>query len=89
MPEIRTEQFIRDAAARGWSKTQTRQALGICTYTFWPMLRAMPDLAWIPKGSTFGNKLGNATRSAPTAAQRCALERALLAQQPEGGQGHE
>lgn len=59
---MNTEAFITDAASRGWSKTQTRQALNMSTYKFWAILAAMPPLEWAGRGHTLGNKLGNANK---------------------------
>lgn len=75
---MKTEDFIRDAAARGWSKTQTREALGLCRDTFWAILRAMPELEWPKRGCSLGNKLGNASR-APSEAVVAAAARARAA----------
>ena len=72
---MNTEDFIRDAASRGWSKTQTREALGLGTQKFWMILRAMPPLEWASRGRTAGNKRGNASRHISPAILS-ALERA-------------
>ncbi|ELG7182242.1 TPA: hypothetical protein ACP3ZG_001738 [Pseudomonas aeruginosa] len=69
------EQFIREAAARGWSKTQTRLALEMSSYKFWAILGAMPALTWAKRGTTLGNKLGNARRKT-SAAVTAAITRA-------------
>lgn len=72
-----TEEFIRDAAKRGWSKLQTMRALGMSTYSFYPLLAALPDIVWAKKGTTLGNRLGNASRpSTPSKALLAALEKA-------------
>lgn len=62
MSKLSTEQFIQEAAARNWSKTQTREALGVCRETFCAMLEAMPPLVWPARGKSLGHKLGNEAR---------------------------
>lgn len=62
MDQQQLEAFIRDAAARGWSKTQTAEALGMNKQKFWEMLRLLPAFTWAPKGHTLGNKLGNESK---------------------------
>lgn len=59
---IDVEQFIRDAAARSWSKTQTLEALGLCRETFYAMLQAMPPLEWPAQGASMAAKLANEAR---------------------------
>lgn len=61
------EQYIREAAARGWSKTQARLALEMSRDKFWAILDAMPPLSWAKRGTTLGNKLGNARRKTSSA----------------------
>lgn len=82
---MNTEAFIRQAAADGWSKTMTRQTLGMSTWKFWAILEAMPHLEWAGKGNTLGNKLGNASRrvtpaicAAAERARRAHREKALI-----------
>lgn len=41
-----TEAFIRDAAAKGWSKARTYRALGISNSKFQAILSAIPGLEW-------------------------------------------
>lgn len=62
MDHKQLEAFIRDAAARGWSKTQTAAALGMHKQKFWDLLRLLPAFKWAPKGHTLGNKLGNESK---------------------------
>lgn len=71
-----TEQYIRDAASRGWSKTQTLEALGLCRTTFYAMLEAMPPLEWPAQGKSMGHRLANESRRGNfTTALRVSLER--------------
>lgn len=62
MSKLTTEQFIQEAAARNWSKTQTLEALGLCRETFYAMLKAMPPLVWPAPGKSLGHQLGNEAR---------------------------
>ncbi|QSL90474.1 hypothetical protein [Pseudomonas atacamensis] len=59
---VDVEKFIRDAAARNWSRTQTLEALGICRETFYAMLKAMPPLEWAAPGASLGAKLAHEAR---------------------------
>lgn len=73
-----TEAFIRESATRGLSKSQVRQALGLCTQTFYAMLDAMPELPWPARGQSLGHKLGNeAKRGHCSPALRAALKQNL------------
>lgn len=54
-----TEEFIKDAAARNWSKRQTMQALNLCRETFYAMLEAMPPLVWPAQGRSMGHMASN------------------------------
>lgn len=62
MSALSTEQFIREAAARDWSKTQTLEALGLCRETFYAILEAMPPLVWPARDKSLGRKLSNEAR---------------------------
>lgn len=57
-----TEEFIADAAARGWSKTQTLEALNVSRRSFYAMLEVMPALPWPAQGKSLGNRLSNEAR---------------------------
>ena len=57
-----TEQFIRDSAHRGLSKTQCREALGVSRETFTEMLKYLGELPWPTKGNSLGNRLANEAR---------------------------
>ena len=71
---MNVEKFIRDSAANGLSKTQTREALDMCTETFWEVLKCMGELPWALRGRTLANKLSaEARRGICTPAQRAAL----------------
>ena len=59
---MNTEEFIRDGAARGWSRTRVREALGIHSQKFWQMLEHMPGVVWPEQGKSLGNRLGNASK---------------------------
>ncbi|MCO7058288.1 hypothetical protein [Pseudomonas juntendi] len=48
------EAFIKAAAERGWSKTQTRKALELSTNKFWAILGVMPPLTWSGRRSSLG-----------------------------------
>lgn len=74
-----TEEFIRDCAKRGWSKTQTREALGLSTNTFWDMLALLPDIVWPRRGQSHGNKVANANREPASEKLLASLERARAA----------
>jgi hypothetical protein len=50
-----TEEFIRDCAARNWSRTQTHQALGISRPKFNLILEHMPDVKWPAPGKSAAN----------------------------------
>lgn len=56
------EDFIRDAARRGWSKSQTAAALGMCKQKFWDLLKLLPEFDWPARGRSLGNQLGNASK---------------------------
>lgn len=77
---LSTEEFIRDAAARNWSRTQTRQALDISRWKFAAILDAMPPLEWAAKGKSLGHLLSNESRRGScTPGLRMAVERAIAA----------
>lgn len=74
---MNTEEFIRDAARRNWSKTQTREALGMCREKFWAILAAMPPIEWPKPGTSEGNKRGAASKRGVHYPKLCAhLEKA-------------
>lgn len=47
-----TEKFIRDCAARGWSRNATREALDISRNRWARILEAIPGLEWVGAGRT-------------------------------------
>lgn len=59
---MNTEEFIKDCASRGWSKTQVMETLGLCRRTFVAILEAMPVMEWAPPGKSLAHKLGNEAR---------------------------
>lgn len=74
------EDFIRASAARGLSKTATREALGFGNYRFDALCAAMPDLKWCaPQQSVDFKRAQEARRGHFTDAQRRALEAARQA----------
>ncbi len=76
MSQMTTEEYIRDAAKRGWSKAQVRDALGLCRETFYAILEAMPPLQWPARGKSLGHRLANEARlGVCSPALRAALER--------------
>jgi hypothetical protein len=52
----KTEEFIRQASARNWSKTMTYEALGITYTSFKAMLELMEPLPWPARGKSFGDQ---------------------------------
>lgn len=73
---MNTEEFIKDAAKRGWSKTMTLEALGVSRDSFYAILEAMPPLEWPPQGKSLGHIQGNqARRGHCSPALAAALER--------------
>lgn len=74
------EDFIRASAARGLSKTATREALGLNNYQFNKMLAALPDVEWcLPHQSVDFKRAQEARRGQFTDAQRRALAAAAQA----------
>lgn len=57
-----TEEYIKAAAERNWSKTQTREALGMCREKFWLILKTMPQLDWAGPGRSHGHRLDQESR---------------------------
>lgn len=49
---VDVEQFIREAAGKGWSKRMTRLALGIYQTKFELIVAAMPDVQWPGPGTS-------------------------------------
>lgn len=70
---LTTEEFIRDAAARNWSRRQTFQALGISLWKFRAICDALPDVDWPAVGRSEGHLRDYATRKGidPEHLQRC------------------
>lgn len=74
---MNTEQFIRNAAARGLSRRATMHALGIGPWVFREMLTLMPDIEWPARGCSADHQRANEQkRGRCTPAQAAALERA-------------
>lgn len=72
-----TEEYIREYAARGYSKTMTLEALGLCRETFYAMLEAMPSIQWPARGQSLACKLANESRRGiSTPGLRAAAEKA-------------
>lgn len=72
-----TEDFIRASAARGLSKTATREALGFGNYRFDALVAAMPDVKWCaPHESIDARRAKEDRRGQFTEAQRSALKAA-------------
>ena len=59
---LSTEEFIRDAAGRNWSRQQTFQALGISEWKFRAICAALPDVVWPAVGRSEGHLRDYATR---------------------------
>lgn len=59
---MNVEKFIRDSAAAGLSKTQTREALGWCTETFYEALKHLGDLPWPGVAQGLGRKQSDEAR---------------------------
>lgn len=79
------EAFIRDAASRGWSKSQTAAALGMCKQKFWDLLALLPPFDWAPRGRTLGNRIGNeAKRGCHYPKVIAAVRRAQQARRQQG-----
>jgi len=75
-----TEEFIRDCAARGFSKTMVLEALGLCRDTFYAMLEAMPAIDWPERGQSLNCQLSNeARRGVCTPKLRAAAQKAVAA----------
>jgi len=54
-----TEKFIREAAAKGWSRTMTREHMGLSRPKFQLLLDAMAPVDWPRQGCSVGNQLAN------------------------------
>ena len=59
---MNTEQFIRESAARGFSRRATRLALGIGPWVFREILSVMPDIEWPARGRSVDNMLANSQK---------------------------
>jgi hypothetical protein len=71
-----TEEFIRDCAARNWSRIQTREALGIKRRKFQTILEVLPDIKWPGPGRSAANyQAYEALRGQCSPARRAALIR--------------
>lgn len=78
---MNTEQFIRDCAARGWSRHMTADAMGLTYAKFKPMADAMPDVKWPRNGTSLANKAANHARKGEACtipAEACARGRKAL-----------
>jgi hypothetical protein len=59
---MNAEQFIRDCAHRGLSKTQTLEALGWSREKFYTALEYLPALPWPTRGKGLGRKQSDEAR---------------------------
>ena len=59
---MKTEDFIRESASRGLSRSAVRQALGVSRYSFEAMLEAMPPIEWPARGCSIDNKRASRER---------------------------
>ncbi|MDH1009958.1 hypothetical protein N5J43_08220 [Pseudomonas nicosulfuronedens] len=59
---MNTEQFIRDSAARGFSRRATRLALGLGPWVFREMLSLMPDIEWPARGRSVDHMRANSAK---------------------------
>lgn len=75
---MNTEQFIVDAAARGWSRQMVKETLGINQYSFKSILELMPPIKW-PTHSLKHKDDWNARKGYCTDAQRATLAKAKVA----------
>lgn len=74
---MNTEQFIRNAAARGLSRRATMHALGMGPWKFRELLTLMPEITWPARGCSADHQRANEQkRGRCTPAQAAALERA-------------
>ena len=73
----KTEEFIRQASARNWSKTMTYEALGITYASFKAMLELIEPLPWPARGKSFGDQQRN---------QACADHPKICAARVRGGE---
>lgn len=75
-----TEEYIKDCAARGFSKTMVLEALGLCRETFYAMLEEMPAIDWPARGKSLDCQLANeARRGVCTPKLRAAAQKAVAA----------
>lgn len=78
-----TEQFIRDAAARGWSRAQTGAALQIPMGKMRLILEVLPDVVWpAPNKSMLTRQAREAARGHCSPALRAHM--AVLHSRPRG-----
>lgn len=79
-----TEQFIKDCAARGWSRALTAQELGISARKLRVMLEHLPGIEWpAPNKSILQRQSHESRRGQCSPANREALLKARRAQIPE------
>ncbi|MDF9779065.1 hypothetical protein [Pseudomonas baetica] len=64
-----TETFIREAAAKRWSRTMTHKALGLSQKKFALMLAAMPPIEWPAPGHSAACDAARRTSPAMQAAR--------------------
>lgn len=75
---LKIEDYIRDAARRGWSKSQTLEALGVTRESFYAMLEFMPPMEWPATAKGLGRRLADeARRGVCTPAIRAATAKAV------------
>lgn len=58
----KTEAFIKDAASRGWSRTEVCEVLGISWNSLMAMLQLMPGITWVPGSQSLCRKNSNEQR---------------------------
>lgn len=74
------EDQIRDCAARGMSRTMTREVLEISQYKLYLLASAMPDLKWPERGQSIGEREGRASANWNSEARKEAQRKAVQAQ---------
>lgn len=59
---MKTEEYIRDCAARGFSKAMVMEALGVNRQSFNAMLELLPPIKWPAPGQSLACKLSYESR---------------------------
>ncbi|MDG9809499.1 MULTISPECIES: hypothetical protein [Pseudomonas] len=73
---MKTEDYIRDCAARGFSKTMVMEALGVNRPSFYAMLELLPPIEWPAPGQSLACKLSyESRRGTSTPALRASAEK--------------